>query len=128
MNAFAQSKSDLKEIQGVIAAQQSAWNRGDLDGFMAGYWQSDSLSFVGSKGVMYGWQATLDNYKKSYPSPEIMGKLNFTLLQIKPIAKHTVYVVGKWQLTRSVGDVGGHFTLVWQKIKGKWVIVSDHSS
>lgn len=95
---------------------------------MLGYWHSDSLTFVGSRGLTYGWQQTLDNYKKGYPTQESMGKLTFTLLRLEKLSKRSAYVVGRWHLQRSIGDVGGHFILIWKKIKGKWVIVTDHTS
>lgn len=120
--------ADHQAIRQVMADQELAWSRGDLEGFMAGYWRSDSLRFIGSKGLTYGWQKTLDNYKKGYPTPEAMGKLTFTVLSIEKLSKHSAYVVGKWHLARTVGDLSGHYTLLWRKIKGKWVIVSDHSN
>lgn len=125
---FAQKASEEKAISSIMQTQQNAWNRGDLEAFMQPYWKSDSLVFVGSSGPVYGWQQTLDNYKKNYNSPEKMGQLSFTLLRIKPLGKNHYQVIGKWQLTRQAGNVGGHFTLVFEKIKGTWVIISDHSS
>ncbi len=123
----AQSK-DESAVRKVLATQNAAWNRGDVDAFMVGYWHSDSLMFIGKSGVTYGWQNTLNNYKKNYPDTATMGKLQFTLITVKPLSKKHYHVVGKWHLTRSVGDVGGHFTLLFQKIKGEWVIIEDHSS
>ena len=119
---------DLQTIRAVMADQEGAWNRGDKEAFMLGYWHSDSLTFVGSRGLTYGWQQTLDNYKKGYPTQESMGKLTFTLLRLEKLSKRSAYVVGRWHLQRSIGDVGGHFILIWKKIKGKWVIVTDHTS
>jgi hypothetical protein len=126
-DAFSQSK-DEKLILGVLDSQSSAWNRGDIAGFMTGYWESDSLMFIGKSGVTYGWQNTLDNYKKGYPDTASMGKLTFDVLEIKRLSAIYFSVVGKWSLNRSIGNVSGHFTLIWRKIKGKWVIVQDHSS
>lgn len=111
-----------------MADQEAAWSRGDLEGFMAGYWQSDSLRFIGSKGVSYGWKTTLSNYKKSYPDRESMGELTFTVISIEMLSKRSAFVVGKWHLTRKIGDLSGHYTLLWKKIGGKWYIVTDHSS
>lgn len=122
-----QSKNETT-IRSILAAQTSAWNNGNLNTFMKGYWQSDSLMFIGKSGITYGWQKTLDNYKKNYPDTASMGKLNFDLLSLKPIAGDYYFVVGKWYLTRSVGNVGGIFTLLFRKIKNEWVIVADHSS
>ncbi len=123
----AQSK-DEKTIRSAIEEQRIAWNTGDLNRFMGTYWKSDSLMFIGKSGVTYGWQKTLENYKKGYPDTAAMGKLDFDLLEVKRLSVIYFFVVGKWHLTRSIGDVGGHFTLLFKKVKDKWVIVADHSS
>jgi hypothetical protein len=125
---FAQSSSDEAAIRQLLARQSADWNRGDIDNFMKGYWENDSLMFIGKSGVTYGWQNTLNNYKKGYPDTASMGKLTFTLLHLKPLSKDYYAVTGKWFLKRSIGDVGGHFTLLLRKIKKTWVIVADHSS
>ncbi|MEO6613746.1 MAG: DUF4440 domain-containing protein [Chitinophagaceae bacterium] len=124
---FSQSKDELA-IRKLLADQNAAWNRGDIDNFMKGYWQNDSLMFIGKSGVTYGWTNTLNNYKKGYPDTASMGKLIFTLLQVKKISNEYYHVTGKWFLKRSIGDAGGHFTLLFRKISGRWVIISDHSS
>jgi len=126
-SSFAQSK-DEQTIRTLIEEQRLAWNTGNLENFMATYWQSDSLMFIGKSGVTYGWQKTLANYKKGYPDTAAMGKLDFDLLEVKRLSVMYFFVVGKWHLTRSIGDVGGHFTLLFKKVKNKWVIVADHSS
>ena len=108
--------------------QNAAWNRGDIDGFMKGYWENDSLMFIGKSGVTYGWTNTLKNYKKGYPDTAAMGKLTFTLIQVKKISKEYYHITGKWFLKRSIGDIGGHYTLLFRKINSRWVIISDHSS
>ncbi|MFC6999868.1 YybH family protein [Rufibacter roseus] len=108
--------------------QSEAWNRGDLEAFMEPYWQSDSLVFIGKNGPTYGWNQTLQNYKRGYPTPEAMGKLTFTLLRTDIISKDGLFVIGKWHLRRTIGDLEGHFSLVFRKIGGKWKIVADHSS
>ena len=123
----AQSK-DEAAIKNLLDKQNSAWNRGDLDAFMQGYWKNDSLMFIGQSGVTYGWQNTLNNYKKGYPDTAAMGKLQFTILTVKKLSEKYFRVVGKWYLKRSIGDIGGHFTLLFEKIKGEWLIVEDHSS
>ena len=84
--------------------------------------------FIGKSGITYGWQKTLDNYKKRYPDTAAMGKLDFDLLEVKRLSVMYFFVAGKWHLTRTIGDVGGHFTLLFKKVKNKWVIVADHSS
>lgn len=126
-SAWAQSK-DEQTIRSIIEEQRLAWNTGDKEKFMQPYWQSDSLMFIGKSGVTYGWQKTLDNYKKGYPDTAAMGKLDFELLEVKRLSVMYFFVVGKWHLTRSIGNVGGHFTLLFKKVKNKWVIVADHSS
>ena len=127
LTAAAQS-GDESAIRKLLAVQTEAWNRGDVDAFMQTYWKSDSLMFIGSKGVVRGWQQTLDNYKKGYPDTAAMGKLSFDIIQVKPLSKEYAYVVGKWFLKRSIGDIGGHYTLLLRRIKGQWRIVADHSS
>jgi len=122
----AQSK-DEAIIQSILEQQTVEWNKGNLEGFMSGYWQNDSLMFINNNGISYGWQRALDNYKKGYPDTASMGKLNFNLLQIKRLSADYFFVIGKWHLTRSIGDVGGAFTLVICKIKGRWIITADHS-
>jgi len=126
--ARKQQSNPRIEIQKVLTAQQKAWNEGKIEAYMQGYWNNDSLTFVGKKGVTRGWKNTLANYKKSYPDKTAMGKLNLELIAIKILGKDIAFVVGKWNLTRTIGDVGGHFTLLMRNIKGKWVIVADHSS
>lgn len=124
----AQKKSEKETIIKILHTQDEAWNSGDIEGFMQTYWQNDSLMFIGKSGVTYGWQNTLNNYRKSYPDTASMGKLDFTLIDIKPISKEYYHVVGKWHLKRTKGDLQGHFTLLLQKIKDKWLIIADHSS
>ena len=123
-----QSIGQEAEIRALLQKQTEAWNRGDIEGFMEGYWKNDSLMFIGKSGITYGWQKTLDNYKKGYPDKTAMGFLTFTLIELKPVSKKYFSVVGKWHLKRTIGDLGGHYTLLLKKIKGKWVVISDHSS
>lgn len=125
--SFAQSKTEQKIIQ-VLKTQDAEWNKGNIDGFMQTYWNSDSLMFIGKSGVTYGWKNTLNNYKKGYPDTSAMGKLDFTLIDIKKLSRKYYHVVGKWHLTRTIGNLQGHFTLLLKKIKGKWLIIADHSS
>lgn len=115
-------------VRNILAQQSAAWNNGDINAFMSGYWQNDSLMFIGNEGITYGWQKTLENYKKGYPDTAAMGKLHFDLLEIKRLSVMYFFVVGKWHLTRSIGNVSGIFTLLFKKVKNKWVIVADHSS
>lgn len=127
VSAFCQSK-DETEIRNVLEKQNAAWSRGDVDAFMVGYWEHDSLMFIGKSGVTYGYKNTLANYKKNYPDTSAMGKLTFTLIQVKQLSPEYFHVIGKYYLTRTIGDASGHFTLLFRKINGKWVIISDHSS
>lgn len=127
INSIAQSK-DEKAILTMLQKQETAWNTGSLDNFMNGYWQSDSLMFIGKKGLTYGYDATLNNYKKSYPDTSYMGKFTSTVISLKKLSNNYYFVVGKWHLQRSVGNIEGHYTLLIKKINGQWVIVADHSS
>lgn len=115
-------------IRALLAAQTKAWNNGDIVNFMEGYLPSDSLLFVGKSGPTYGFNNTLNNYKKGYPDTAAMGKLTFTLLSLSPIQKKHYRVLGKWELKRNKGDLSGYFTLLLEKIKGKWFVIQDHSS
>lgn len=126
-NINAQS-ADEQAVRQVLATQSAAWNEGNLEKFMVGYWQHDSLMFIGAKGVVYGYKNTLERYKKTYVDAASMGKLQFTLLHINPLCKNYYSVVGKWHLTRKMGDAEGHFTLIFKKINGRWLIIQDHSS
>ena len=133
LQSFAQNKTaanlaDETSIRALLDAQTKAWNSGDLVHFMDGYLPSDSLLFVGKTGPTYGFNNTLNNYKKGYPDTATMGKLTFTLLSLEPIEKIHYRVLGKWELKRSKGDVSGYFTLLLQKIKGNWFVIQDHSS
>lgn len=122
------SENETQQIEALLAKQVKAWNEGNLEKFMETYWNSGELVFVGSRGPSYGWQATLDNYKKGYPNTEAMGKLEFTILNISKIDKKTVLVIGKFDLARTIGDLSGYYTLVIQEINKEWLIISDHSS
>lgn len=123
--AYAQ---DVKQIGQVLEHQREAWNRGDLESFMQTYWKSDSLLFVGSNGPTYGWKQTLANYQKTYPDRAAMGTLIFDIKQIKLIDDQNAFVLGAWLLQRKNDEPKGYFTLWLRKIKGEWLIVSDHSS
>lgn len=126
---FAQTSTDRKAVLEILKRQTVDWNAGRVDRFMVGYWPSDSLTFVGKAGITYGYAETLANYKKRYPDRASMGTLKFDILQLDFPARNVAYVTGHWHLTRpKLGDTGGHFTLLWRKIKNRWVIVSDHSS
>ena len=107
--------------------QAAAWNRGDLEAFMQGYWNSEKLVFVGSD-VTRGWQPTLDRYKRTYGTREKMGTLTFSDLEITILSKDAAVVLGSWSLARATDNPHGKFTLVFRKFKEGWRIVLDHTS
>jgi ketosteroid isomerase-like protein len=125
--ATAQSIDEIA-VRQVLKAQCMAWNKGDIDSYMKGYWNNDSLVFIGKNGPRYGYKTTVENYKKSYPDTAAMGKLTFDLLKLKQLSPRYYSVMGKWYLKRTVGDVAGYFTLLFKKINNKWFIIMDHSS
>jgi ketosteroid isomerase-like protein len=127
LRSGAQSRDELA-IRHLLAEQTAAWNRGDLDGFMKGYWENDSLVFVGKSGVNYGWKTTLNNYRRGYPDTVAMGKLAFTILQVRKLSGEYYHVIGKWHLQRTIGNLEGSFTLLFRKIHGNWYVIIDHSS
>lgn len=120
-------EQDKKEILTLIDAQEQAWSKHDLEGFMKGYWKSDSLKFYGSNGITYGWDKTLANYKKGYPTPDHSGTLKFKINDITKIEKESYYVMGAYHLTRKIGDANGIFMIIFRKINGEWKIVADTS-
>ena len=119
--------SDVTAIKNLLLRQRDDWNKGDVTNFMKGYWESDSLLFIG-KSISNGYQETLDNYKKSYPDVAAMGHLDFEFVEFRKLSPEYYFVIGKWHLKRTIGDVGGAYTLLFRKIKGIWTIVVDHSS
>jgi len=127
LTTAAQSKDELA-IRKVMDDQTAAWNRGDIDGFMAGYWRSDKLEFVGRTEVTRGWQATLDRYKKNYNTREKMGTLSFSDVEFTQISKDAAYIVMTWQLGTAKDSPRGKSTLLWRRFKEGWRIVVDHSS
>lgn len=120
--------ADRAAIATVLKSQQSAWNRGDVDAFLVGYWQSPELTFSGSSGVSRGWDGVLARYKKNYPDRSAMGELTFSDLEFRFLGSDTALVLGKWHLKREMGDIGGVFSLVWQKFPEGWKIIHDHTS
>ena len=122
------SQAQVGEIKMVMEKQVDCWNKGDLECFMQGYLNSDDLVFVGSNGPKYGWQVTLNNYKKSYPDKATMGILKFNLLKFQPLGEKYYLVIGKYVHKRELDAPQGHFSLIFEKINGEWKIIADHSS
>jgi ketosteroid isomerase-like protein len=118
-----------KPIKDILDNQLKAWNTGNLEQFMVGYWRSDSLLFMGKSGINYGYANTLANYQKSYPNTAAMGHLAFDIRKTEPLGPKHYFVVGRWHLSRNeMPDLQGVFSLIFRKLKGKWYIVADHSS
>ncbi len=116
------------DIRRVMSVQTTAWNRGDIEGFMNGYQKSENLVFVSGANVTRGWQPTLDRYKKSYDSKAKMGALTFSDLEIEVLSKDSAVVLGSWSLRRETDNPHGKFTLVFRRFKDGWKIVHDHTS
>ena len=126
---YSQSNNTLQQVEKELMLQADLWNQGNIDGFMESYWKSEELQFIGSKGVTFGWTQTLTNYKKGYPNKEAMGKLHFEVIKTDQLSRKVVLMSGKFVLYRpKLGDLDGHFLLVWKKIRGKWRIIADHTS
>jgi uncharacterized protein (TIGR02246 family) len=121
-------EADQKAIKTVLEAQQAAWNRGDVDAFLVGYWHSSELTFSGSGGVARGWDGVLARYKKNYPDRAAMGQLDFSDLEFRFLGPDAAMVLGRWHLKREKDELGGVFTLVWQRFPDGWKIIHDHTS
>ena len=115
-------------LEAVFRVQEQAWNRGDLDAFMEHYWKSGDLSFSSGGKTTRGWQATLDRYRKRYPTRKAMGRLTLSGFEITPLGDSAAMVLGQWKLDRESEPIAGNFTLVVRKINARWVIVHDHTS
>jgi uncharacterized protein (TIGR02246 family) len=128
--AFGAPPLETSDPQAVLDAQVAAWNRGDLDGFMAGYWKDDRLTFYSGDSVTRGWQATLDRYRKRYQADgKEMGRLEFREVTIEPLGDSAAFARGRWHLTMKDGKTpNGLFTLILKRIDGQWRIVHDHTS
>jgi ketosteroid isomerase-like protein len=119
---------DRAALTQILHAQQAAWNRGDVDAFLEGYWRSPELTFSGASGIARGWDAVLARYKKNYPDKAAMGQLEFSNLEIRFLGADAALLLGRWHLTRDKGDIGGVFSLVWQRFPEGWRIIHDHTS
>lgn len=122
--------SEGRAIEHLLRKQQEAWNRHDLEGFMAGYWNSSALTFFSGANETDGWQATMDRYLATYTSPgRQMGTLEFSGLRIEVLGQQAAFVRGAWKLTMPDGKKPhGLFTLVFRKFPEGWKIVHDHTS
>jgi uncharacterized protein (TIGR02246 family) len=119
---------DRASITAVLSAQQDAWNKGDVDTFLQGYWRSPELTFSGSGGIARGWDGVLVRYKEHYPNREAMGKLEFSGLEIRFLGPDAALVLGHWHLARQKGDIGGVFSLIFDRFPEGWRIIHDHTS
>ena len=122
------AKAEEAAIRAVFDAEQIAWNNGDIDAFMEGFWKSDSLQFVSARGVNHGWEETRDGYKLRYSDRALMGTLHYEIIQVTPLCTDIFVVMGKYHVTRDIGNLDGAFTVIFKKIQGKWVAVYDHSA
>lgn len=120
-------KSLQVTLSAILANQAEDWNKGDIEGFMKAYWNSEDLTFSSGGKTERGWKATRDRYLKGYPDRETMGKLTFSQLEVFPLGESAALMLGRWKLERKE-PVGGNFSLVWRKIDGSWLIVHDHTS
>jgi uncharacterized protein (TIGR02246 family) len=127
-NSAEERSADREAIRAVLNAQQTAWNRGDVDAFLVGYWRSPELTFSGSSGVARGWDGVMARYKKNYPDRAAMGQLDFSELEFRFLGPDAALVLGRWHLKREKDELGGVFTLVWQRFPDGWKIIHDHTS
>ena len=116
------------QIRAILDLQTAAWNRGDLDTFMTGYWKSPETEFVGASGLTRGWQAVLDRYRRNYPDGKAMGRLTFSNLEVHLVCPDAAFVIGEFQLEREKDRPAGIFTLNFRKFTEGWRIVADHTT
>lgn len=126
LSVMAQSKAE-KEIRVAFAESEKTWNAGDLDGYMATYAKGDSTMFINRDIISYGWQDSYDTFKKAFPTKESMGKLTSDIKMIKKLSKKCYLVVGSFHVERGKGSFGGNYSDIMQKVRGKWVVIVDHS-
>lgn len=128
ISLLANSQTHEQEIRDILDKQLKSWNAGDIKGFMSFYWQSDSLQFVTSKGIIKGWENMLSYYEKAYPTKEKMGSLNFDVLNVLVLSTESAFLIGRWRVLSNEKTNEGYFSLVFRKIKGNWRITVDHTS
>jgi ketosteroid isomerase-like protein len=126
--ASEERESDRAAIKKILEAQQNNWNQGNVNDFLEGYWRSPDLTFSGSGGIARGWDGVLARYKKNYPDRASMGQLDFSGLEFRFLGNDAALVLGHWHLARERGDIGGVFSLVWQRFPEGWRIIHDHTS
>ena len=126
--ASEEHQRDRAAITKILEGQQNNWNQGNVDAFLGGYWHSPELTFSGSGGITRGWDGVLARYKKNYPDRAAMGQLDFSDLEFHFLGNDAALVLGHWHLARGQGDVGGVFSLVWQRFPEGWRIIHDHTS
>jgi ketosteroid isomerase-like protein len=129
---LAQSEQEKAQIEvdvlAVMARQSAAWNRGDIAGYMDGYWRSPDLVFASGDQITRGWQPTLDRYKKSYDTKAKMGQLTFSDIDVNVLSKDVAVVLGSWSLAREKDNPKGKFTVIFRRLKEGWRIIHDHTS
>jgi len=117
-----------RRLPTILQIQADAWNRGDIEAFMDDYWKSDQLTFSSAGETQRGWDATLQRYKRRYPTPERMGRLTFSEIETQSLGRAAALVLGRWRLEREPDSIGGAFSLVFRLIDERWLIVHDHTS
>jgi len=125
VNSSENTEQVMKDVRAVIEAQQAAWNRGDIEGFMDGYERSDTTTFISGDELTRGWQTVLDRYKRRYSSRDLMGTLTFSELSIQPLSSSGAVANGRWQLTRAGDTPRGRFTLIFRHSTNGWRIIQD---
>jgi ketosteroid isomerase-like protein len=128
INTMVSTDSSAQSIRAVLSSQQAAWNRGDIPAFLEGYSNSPELTFAGSDGIVHGYDGVLARYQKNYPDKKAMGELDFSGLEIRPLGPEAALVLGHWHLKRQADEVGGVFSLVFQRFPDGWRIIHDHTS
>lgn len=122
------SLTDTLPILNVLNEQAKFWNKGDIDGYMQGYWKSDSLRFIGKRGIKYGYDSITAMYKRHYSNKEKMGHLLFSGLNYTHLSSvpEIVNVTGKWAISGK-DSAGGFFSLLMKPVNGEWKIITDHT-
>lgn len=121
-------EQDMAAVRAVIDAQAAAWNRGDIDGYMEGYANTETTTFVSGDTITHGWQTVRDRYRSRYDTRQKMGTLAFTDLVFTPLGESYVLANGRWRLTRATDTPHGRFTLVFRRTADGWRIIHDHTS